>query len=71
MAGRALKVYVPDRTEAIISFADSNLTVEEARQVAVQMGHTAVQNADYEETTVGSNGRSIRFKRVTGGTKGL
>lgn len=71
MADRALKVYVPDRTAAVIDLPNSGMTVEEARLVLVQMGHTAVQNADYEETVVGSNGRSIKFKRVTGGTKGL
>ena len=67
---RSLKVYVPDRTAPIIDLRNSSMSVEEARQIAVQTGHTAVENADYTETTVGSNGREIRFKRVTGGNKG-
>lgn len=67
---RPLKVYVPDRTSPILDLPDSNMSVEEARAIAVQSGHTAVQTADFEETTIGSNGRSIRFKRVTGGNKG-
>jgi hypothetical protein len=66
---RNLKVYVPDRATPILDL-DSEMSVEEARQIAVQSGHTVCENADYTETTVGSNGREIRFKRVTGGTKG-
>ena len=70
MAARTLKVFVPDRVAPILSLADSNMTAEEARAVAVQTGHTAVENAEYTETIVSDNGREIRFKRVTGGTKG-
>lgn len=67
---RALTVYVPDRTEALFNLPDSDMSVEEARDVAVQMGYTACETADFTETTVGSNGREIRFRRVVGGTKG-
>ncbi len=67
---RSLKVYVPDRTSPILDLESSNMTVEEARAVAVQSGHTACQTADFTETTVGSNGREIRFKRIQGGNKG-
>ena len=70
-AARSLKVFVPDRATPILSLTDSNMTAEEARQVAVQSGHTAVENAEYTETIVSDNGREIRFKRVTGGNKGL
>ena len=70
MAARTLKVFVPDRVAPILSLADSNMTAEEARAVAVQTGHTAVENAEYQETIVSDNGREIRFKRVPGGTKG-
>lgn len=67
---RSLKVFVPDRTAPILSLADSNMTAEDCRHVAVQSGHTAVENAEYTETIVSDNGREIRFKRVTGGNKG-
>ena len=70
MAARTIKVFVPDRVEPLFSLADSNMTAEDARAVAVQSGHTAVENAEYTETIVSDNGREIRFKRVTGGTKG-
>ena len=66
---RPLKVYVPDRVEPLFDLPNSDMTVEEARGCAVGAGYTAVQNCDYTETTVGSNGREIRFKRVTGGGK--
>ena len=71
MAARSLTVFIPDRPAPIFSLTDSNMTAEEARQVAVQSGHTAVENAEYTETIVSDNGREIRFKRVTGGNKGL
>ena len=67
---RSLKVFVPDRTEAVLNLADSNMTAEEARVVLSQTGHTAVETAEYTETIVSDNGREIRFKRVTGGNKG-
>ncbi len=72
---RDLKVYVPDRTEPVLNVAASNpiaaMSVDEIRAVVVQSGHTACQTADFTDTVVGSNGREVRFKRVTGGTKGL
>jgi len=67
---RPLKVFVPDKVNPVIDLENSNMTVEEARRVCVSGGFTAVENADYTETVIGSNGREIRFKRVTGGNKG-
>jgi hypothetical protein len=66
----SLKVYVPDRPDPVIDLPNSSMTVEEARRVCVSGGFTAVENADYEEKRIGSNGREIRFKRVSGGNKG-
>ena len=71
MAARTLKVFVPDRVEPLFSLADSNMTVEEVRAVVAQTtGNTAVETMEYTETIVSDNGREIKFKRVTGGTKG-
>ena len=70
---RELKIYVPDRSTAALTFpanTRSEMTVEEIRQIVVGSGHTACETADYTDTVVGSNGREVRFKRVTGGTKG-
>ena len=70
---RELKVYAPDRTTPVLSMPASSgteLTAEDIRRIVVSMGFTACETADFTDTTVGSNGREVRFKRVTGGTKG-
>ena len=59
-------VYVPDVTSAFR--LPRSLTLEEVRSTVSGMGHTAVENAQVE---VSPDGQTIRFKRVTGGTKGL
>ena len=58
-------VYVPDR-ETPFSMPRS-LTVEEVRGSLVGAGYTALENAS---ATVSPDGRTIRFARVTGGSKG-
>jgi len=60
-------VYVPDRSEPFTGFPRS-MAVEEVRASLVATGHTALENAD---VNVSNDGATLRFKRVTGGTKGL
>lgn len=67
---RSLKVWVPDRTAAVLDLPNSDMTAEDVRRTLVQAGHTALENAEYTETIVSDNGREIRFKRISGGTKG-
>ena len=60
-------VYVPDRSEAFTGFPRT-MTVEEVRSSLVATGHTALENADIG---LSADGGTIRFKRVTGGNKGV
>lgn len=67
MANGNYTVYIPDRSSAFTGFPRS-MSVEEVRASLVATGHTALENADIE---LSADGGTIRFKRVTGGTKGL
>ena len=67
MASQNYTVYVPDRVDAISGFPRS-MTVEEVRASLVATGHTALETADIN---LSADGGTIRFKRVSGGNKGL
>lgn len=58
-------VYIPDRVAPI--YLPASLTQEEVRSSLVGTGHTAVETA---ELVVENGGRTLRFRRVAGGTKG-
>ena len=60
-------VYIPDRSDAFTGFPRS-MAVEEVRASLVATGHTALENA---EVAISADGGTLRFKRVSGGTKGL
>lgn len=59
-------VNVPDRSTPL--YYPSSLTHEEVRATAVASGFTAVETA---ELIVSPDGRTLTFRRVAGGTKGL
>ena len=67
MASSNYIAYIPDRSEPFTGFPRS-MSVEEVRASLVATGHTALENAGVE---VSADGGTLRFKRVTGGTKGL
>jgi hypothetical protein len=48
-------------------YFDAGLTVEEIKSALVSTGYTAVQNS---EARISTDGQTIRFERVTGGSKG-
>jgi len=60
-------VYVPDESAPITGFPRS-MAVEEVRASLVATGRTALENAD---VNISTDGATLRFKRVSGGTKGL
>jgi len=60
-------VYVPDESAPINGFPRS-MAVEEVRASLVATGRTALENAD---VNISTDGGTLRFKRVSGGTKGL
>ena len=64
MASGQKTVYVPDRS--IPMYFDAGLTPEEIKSALVSTGFTAGQNS---EARIAADG-TIRFERVTGGTKG-
>lgn len=66
MAASNYVVYIPDRSEPFNGFPRS-MAVEEVRASLVATGHTALETA---EVTVSADGNTLRFKRVSGGTKG-
>jgi hypothetical protein len=59
-------VYVPDESTPITGFPRS-MGVEEVRASLVATGRTALENAD---VNISNDGATLRFKRVSGGTKG-
>ena len=59
-------VYVPDEVNPITGFPRS-MGVEEVRASLVATGRTALENAD---VNISNDGTTLRFKRVSGGTKG-
>lgn len=65
--GSFYTVYIPDRTAPFTGFPRS-MAVEEVRASLVATGHTALENADI---ALSADGSEIRFKRVTGGNKGI
>lgn len=56
-------VYVPSRNTPIE--LPNHLTIEEVKVALGNMGYTEVENAEAVQS-----GNEIRFRRVTGGTKG-
>ena len=66
MASGQKAVYVPDRSTPM--YFDAGLTTEEIKSALVSTGYTAVQNS---EARLSADGQTIRFERVTGGSKGL
>jgi len=65
MATEQITVYVPDRSEPF-QFPAS-MTVQEIQASLVATGHTALENAD---VNVSADGKTVRFRRIVGGTKG-
>ena len=59
-------VYLPDEGSPITGFPRS-MGVEEVRASLVATGRTALENAD---VNISNDGATLRFKRVSGGTKG-
>ena len=59
-------VYVPDESNPITGFPRS-MGAEEVRASLVATGRTALENAD---VNISNDGATLRFKRVSGGTKG-
>ena len=58
-------VYVPDRSAPLTGFPGT-MTAEEVQASLVASGYTSVENTQFTQ-----NGKTLRFQRVTGGTKGL
>lgn len=59
-------VYIPDQTAPFTRFPRS-MAVEEVRASLVATGHSALENAD---VNISDDGATLKFKRVSGGTKG-
>ena len=66
MANEQYTIYIPDRTTPL--YYPASMTQEEVRGALVGSGYTAVETA---ELVVENGGRTLRFRRVAGGTKGL
>lgn len=60
-------VYIPDQVAPFTRFPRS-MAVEEVRASLEATGHSALANAD---VNISVDGATLRFKRVSGGTKGI
>ena len=64
MAANQYRIYVPDRSDPF--FLPKSMTDQDIRATLVANGHTACETAE-----LCKSGDDIRFRRLSGGTKGV